>query len=388
MNIETVRNDTQNCKDKIFVNTAGSSLMPSPVVTSIIDYLKEEERIGGYKLRDIRSAEISEFYQQAAQLVNCSPRNIAFAHDATDAFTKALSSIDFKSGDCIITTDDDYVSNHINFISLSRRFGVRILRCKNLKNGDLDIDHFEQLIKKQKPKLVTVTHIPTNSGLIQDVRSIGNICASNEVIYLVDACQSVGQIPVDVQDIKCDFLNATGRKFLRGPRGTGFLYVSDRMLQQQSAPLFIDLHGAKWTHEDQYQIIDDASRFEMWEKPYGLVVGLKEAFKYANGIGIENIQKYNKTIINRLRTNLSENALIRMYDRGSQTCNILTFQKEGCSLQEITDKLDKHRVYYSVTSKEGALLDFIKKDIDWAIRLSPHYFNTIEEMDKISEILE
>lgn len=388
MNIEQIRIDTPHCQDKIFINSAGASLMPQKIVQNINNYLAEEAQFGGYNVADSNPDTIAQFYKEAAQLINTQPKNIAFAHDATDAYTKALSSINFQDGDVLITSEDDYSSNQIQFLSLKERFGIVIKRIKTLKNGDLDLQHFQQLITDKKPVLVAITHVPTNSGLIQDVVSISEICETADILFLVDACQSVGQMVVDVQQIKCDFLTTTGRKFLRGPRGTGFLYVSDKVLNRGYQPLFIDGKGATWTSPSTFQALPDAQRFEHWERPYALMVGLTTAIRYANELGMQNIQHRNQVLIKRFRTNLAAIPNVQTFDKGSRTCNILTFRKGGKSEERIAQVFNKNKVYFNVSTKNWGVIDYAKKGVDWTIRLSPHYFNTIEEMDKVAEIID
>ena len=388
MDINKIRQDTPSCFNKLFFNSAGASLTPHHIVAKVKAYLDEEEKMGGYKLEDLREAEINEFYEEVAQLIGCQAHNIAFAHDATDAYIKALSSIQFQANDVIITTNDDYASSQIQYLSLQQRYHIQIVRIKNLENGDLDMAHFKDLVATHRPKLVTLAHIPTNSGLVQNVEAIGEICAKENILFLLDACQSIGQLALDVKKIKCDFLSATGRKFLRGPRGTGFLYVSDKILKEGYAPLFIDGKGATWTGSREFTIQASAKRFQTWEAPYALVIGLKEAAKYANSIGMQSIQAYNEQLMHRFRTNLSSIKGLSMYDKGSKTGNLLTFRKAGKSLEQIQATLDQQSVFYSVSSFEWGVIDFKRKGIDWAIRLSPHYFNTNEEIDKVSEILE
>jgi selenocysteine lyase/cysteine desulfurase len=387
MNIDQIRQDTPGCAHKLFLNSAGSSLPPKVVNEKIIEYLQEEAIIGGYKLADQKAAEIQEFYKEAALLLNTRAENIAFASHATDAYAKALSAVPFEAGDIILTTDDDYVSNYLNFLSLQKRMGIRIVRAGNLPNGDLDLDHFRTLVKQHQPKLVAITHIPTSSGLVQDAESVGAICREYDCLYLLDACQSVGQLQVDVQQIGCDFLSATGRKFLRGPRGTGFLYISDRVLQEGYAPLFVDLRGAQWTAGDQYTLQHDARRFETWEVPYALLLGLKEAMAYANRLGIQQIEVYNRELMRDFRQKLSAIPGISLLDQGTRLGNILTLLKEGHTLEQTQKHLDQHQVLYSVAQKSSAQYDFDKKGIDWAIRLSPHYFNTREEMDRLAKLI-
>ncbi|MEL6558175.1 MAG: aminotransferase class V-fold PLP-dependent enzyme [Bacteroidota bacterium] len=387
MDISQIRKDTLHCEDKLFLNSAGASLMPRVVIQKSHEYLLEEEKLGGYKVAALKGDEIDGFYSETAKLLNCRADQIAFAANATDAYSKALSAIPFKENDVILTTDDDYVSNHIGFLSLQKRFGIQIVKAQNTEDGDLDLTDFENKIKEHAPKLVAVTHIPTNSGLVQDVESIGSLCQKYEILYLVDACQSVGQIPVDVQKIKCDFLSATGRKFLRGPRGTGFLYASDKILQSDLAPLFMDLRGATWDQRDHYEIMKTAKRFELWELPYPFVIGMREAVKYANDIGLEAIEERNQQLLDRLSENMKViNGIVR-YDRGSVLSNIFTFRKAGVSKEQMIGHLDTHKVFYSISQVDNARIDFEKKGIDWAVRISPHYFNTFQEIDQFCEIV-
>ena len=388
MNIDQIRNETPNCRGKIFLNSAGASLMPKPVVDAVIEYLKEEEKIGGYKLEELWEKELDGFYLEIAGLINTDARNIAFANNATDAYTKALSSINFEKGDVIIISDDDYVSNYMHFITLKKRHGITIRRIDNLENGELDIQHFKKLVEVHKPKLVSISHIPTGSGMIQNVHAIGEICASEKIIYLVDGCQSIGQIEVDVQKIQCDFLSATGRKFLRGPRGSGFLYVSDRMLSEGYSPLYVDLGGADWTKIYDYQPFSSAQRFEFWEKPCALMIGAREAAKYAVKIGMKNIEDYNTNIVETMRRNLASIAGVEVFDRGIRTGNIVTWRKKGKNLSITKSHLDKHDVFFSIVDKGSALIDFDKKGVDWVVRFSPHYFNTLSDITKASEIVE
>lgn len=388
MDIEQIRKDINNYDKKIFFDSAGSSLMPKSVVQQITTYLQREEYHGGYFVSENQKEEIENFYPQAAQLINSKPHNIAYTHDATDSYIKALSSINFKSNDVIITTDNDYGSNHIQFLSLKNRFGIKIKRIKTLENGELDISDFEKLVDIHNPKLVAITHVPTNSGLIQNVKAIGKICNERQVLFLLDACQSIGQINVDVQEIKCDFLTTTGRKFLRGPRGTGFLYVSDNVLEKEYYPLFIDGFGAKWTKPGEFKVIESAKRFETWEKPYALKVGLTEALKYLNQIGIDNVESYNSKLMKQFRSNISSISGINLYDKGLKKCNILTFNKTDKSLENIKAILKENNIYFSVSDKKWGVIDFEKKGIEWLLRLSPHYFNTLAEIDHVSEIIE
>jgi cysteine desulfurase/selenocysteine lyase len=387
MDIELIRQQTRGCSNKIFFNSAGSSLVTDEVTDVMIDYLKEEGMIGGYALMAKREADIDQFYTEAAILLNCSPGNIAYATSATDAYAKALTSIGFKSGDVILTTDDDYISNQLAFLSLKQRYGIKLIRSENLPNGDLDLDSFEKLVQQHQPKLVALTHIPTNSGLVQPAEEVGKICRKYDVLYLLDACQSVGHMNVDVKKTGCDFLTTTGRKFLRGPRGTGILYISDRVLQTDLVPLIFDMRGNAWTGPNEYKLSDTARRFELWESSYADKLGFAVALKYLNSVGIDNIAQYNAELMKQFRAQLQEVKGLTLHDRGSHLCSILTFTMENRSLEQTAQLLRDNEVYFSISPGGSALLDFAKKGLDGVLRFSPHYFNTIDELEKVITIL-
>lgn len=360
--------------------------MTKAVVNSMIDYLQQEEQFGGYEVANRNAESLENFYVETAKMLNCKPSNIAFMTSATEAYAKALSSIIFKEGDVIITTIDDYISNQITFISLQKKLKVKVIRMKKLPDNELDLENLENLIKEYRPKLVAVTHIPTNSGLIQDVETVGKICRQYDVLYLVDACQSVGQMVVDAIKLNCDFLAATGRKFMRGPRGSGFLYVSDKTLEQNYAPLLLDMRGAHWSEFDDYELFETAKRFEHWEVSYAAVMGMTEAVKYANIMGLENIESYNRRLAEKLRENL-KNTGFKVLDVGKNLSSIVTFCGADNDLENIQKVLKENNVFFSVSYKNSALIDFSDKNVDGAVRLSPHYFNTLDEVEKVSDIL-
>ena len=387
MNTDKIRQEIRGLSDgKLFFNNAGSSLMPNIVVDSMLDYLKQEEQFGGYEVANKNAELLENFYTETAKLINCKPSNIAFMTSATEAFSKALSSIIFKEGDTVITTVDDYISNQITFISLQKRLNVKIIRIKKLDDNELDLEDLENLVKQNHPKLVAVTHIPTNSGLIQDIEAVGKICRQYDILYLADCCQSVGQMVVDVEKIGCDFLTATGRKFMRGPRGSGFLYVSDRVLEQDYAPILLDMRGAHWSEYNNYELFKTAKRFEHWEVSYAAVLGMMEAVQYANIIGLNNIENYNKKLAETLRKNLEKGGF-KVLDIGKNLSSIVTFCGPDNDLENIQKVLRENNVFFSVSYKNSALIDFADKKVDGAVRLSPHYFNTLEEIEKVSDIL-
>lgn len=387
INVEEVRKDTPGCEHKIHFNNAGSSLPTQFVTNAMQEYLAYEAVTGGYEAADFRSEDIFGFYNSAAQLLNTTPKNIAFTSSATSAFDIALSSVPLQKGDVIIIANEDYISNQLALLSLQNRLGIRLVRANSLDSGGIDLDNLHSLIKEHQPKLVSITHVPTNTGLIQPVEEVGKLCRKYDVLYLLDACQSVGQISVDVKAIGCDFLSATMRKFLRGPRGAGFLYVSDNALQKKLTPLFVDMRGAEWNSPDSFEVRADAKRFEEWELPYALVVGSKAAIEYALKIGIKNISDRNNDLCRIIRQKLNSIEL-RTLDVGPHLSSIITVDMPGKQPGEVVDYLRALRINTSSSHRNYAQIDFVKKKVEWALRISPHYYNTEDEIDSLIQGLE
>jgi selenocysteine lyase/cysteine desulfurase len=380
--ILSFRKDTEGCSNVIHLNNAGASLMPDRVTQSILDHINLEARIGGYEASALKSKEIKEFYAQAGKLLNTKPGNIAFTSSATDSYTRALSSIPFKAGDVILTSNDDFISNQIQFLSCQKRFGIRIERIKNASEGGVDLNDLEHKLKTLHPRLLAITHIPTNSGLIQPVYEIGKIASQHNAYYLLDACQSIGQMKLDVTALKCDFLSVTNRKFLRGPRGSGFLFVSDKVLQHGLEPLFIDMRGAEWTDKDSYKPREDAVRFEDWEFAYALVLGSRHAIEYCLQIGEDKIWQQVKALSDYMRKELSAIDKVRVLDKGPEVGGLVTFHVEGSDAVYLTQELLKRKINVVPSYRGFAVIDFDEKKVAWAIRASPHYFNTVDEIDQ------
>jgi len=383
LDLARLRAETPGCASRIHFNNAGSGLMATPVLEAITEYLALEAELGGYEAADAREEAIHDFYAATARLLGCEARNIAFAPNATDAFARALSSIPFASGDLILTTRDDYISNQIAFFSLRKRFGVEVVHAPNVPEGGVDVGAMERLMRERRPRLVAVTHIPTNSGLVQPVAEIGRRCRELELLYLVDACQSVGQYAIDVEQLGCDFLSATGRKFLRGPRGSGLLYVSDRALAAGYEPLFIDMRGARWVGPEDYRQVETAARFEDWEFSYATLLGSAAAIRYALKVGIDVVAERTPALGAALRERLAELDGVRIFDRGRRRCAIVTFTVDGWNSEVLMTELRRRRINSSVSAREHALYDFTDKGVEACVRMSPHYYNTEQEVDEV-----
>ena len=382
--IERARNETLACNEIIHFNNAGSSLMPIPVSAALHEYLLAEERLGGYEAADYYADPLDALYDSAAALLNCSRTEIAFVENATRAWDMAFYSFSFKPGDKILTTIAEYGSNVIAYIQQARRYGVEVVFVPNDDYGQIDTRALANLIDASV-KLISITHIPTGGGLVNPAKEVGRIAKSAGIPYLLDACQSVGQIPIDVEDIGCDLLSITGRKFLRGPRGTGLLYVRKAILETLQPPL-IDQHAADLITPDQYLLRSDAKRFENWEQFFAGKYALGKAIDYALSWGLEPIRDRIYQLADSLRNQLGAIDGITLTDEGKEKCGIVTFVCESITAPEVKSALATHRINVSISDGSGSLVSFQQRGLTEVVRASLHYFNTTREIDYFCEI--
>jgi selenocysteine lyase/cysteine desulfurase len=385
--VERWRADTPGCSRVIHLNNAGAALVPRVVSDAISAHLRREQELGGYEAAESQAGALQSSYEALAGVLGCEARNLALVQNSTVAFAQALSAFDLKAGDIVLTSRSDYASNQIMYLSLARRRGVELLRAPDAVEGGIDPDEVRKLVRRRRPTLVALTWIPTNSGLVQPVKAVGQICRDAGIPYLVDACQAVGQLPIDVDDIHCDFLSATARKFLRGPRGLGFLFVSDRMLDSGAHPVLIDMHGATWSETDQFVLTPDARRFETWEFAYALVLGLGAAARYASQVGFEVAGARARELAEYVRDQLAVLPGVRVLDRGPQLCAIATAAFEARSAKDLKLALRARGINTSSPEREDAVIDMDEKQATSALRISPHYYNTREEIDTAVETL-
>jgi cysteine desulfurase / selenocysteine lyase len=378
--LQRARHDTPGCTNVLHFNNAGSSLMPQPVLDATIGYLQLEAQIGGYEAAEHSHETIEHTYDAAATLINCSRDEIAIIENATRAWDMAFYSIPFKPGDRILTAMSEYASNYIAFLQMAQKTGAIIEPIPNDAYGQVSLDALRQTLD-ERVKLIAISHVPTNGGLVNPVAAIGKIAREAGILYLVDACQSVGQMPIDVNQIGCDMLSATSRKYLRGPRGVGFLYVRRSILEQLEPP-FLDLHAADWVAPNRYEMRPDARRFENWETNYAAKIGLGVAIDYALHWGLDTTWRRIKTLAYQLRTQLSPLSGVIVRDRGATQCGIVTFTIEGIDPEEIKRKLAEQKINVSVTTRSSTLLDMEARKIESMVRASVHYYNSEEEVER------
>ncbi|MCH7512401.1 MAG: aminotransferase class V-fold PLP-dependent enzyme [Bacteroidetes bacterium] len=386
MNLYKLRADTPGTKNVIHFNNAGASLMPAPVYKAVTDYLYDEYMFGGYETADKYKKVLNEFYSNAAMLIHAKSDEIAFMENATSAWDMAFYSIPFRKGDRILTSKVEYASNFIAFLQMQKRAGVVVDIIESLPSGEIDSDALETELKKRNVKLVSITHMPTNGGVVNPVEEVGKLAEKYNALYLLDACQSAGQYPLDVNKIRCHFLSATGRKYLRGPRGTGFLYVNRQQLKTLE-PVTLDLHSAEWKHKESYEIRNDAKRFEKWEAGLAGKYGLSVAIQYLLGLGIESVWDRVQYLAELMRNALQAIPGIEVLDQGKIKSGIVTFRSGSISAEEIKKRLREKAMNTSVAVRSHTLIDMEERQIDTAVRASVHYYNTEEEIETFSETL-
>ena len=379
LDIDALRADTPGCERVVHFNNAGSSLMPAPVAGVVSSYLEDELLRGGYETADARRDEIEDFYPAVAALIGADPDEIGFLGSATRAWQMVFYSLELGEGDQVLTTTTEYHSNYLAYMHLARRTGIEIVVAPDAATGEVDVDALAGLIGP-RTKLISINHVPTNLGLVNPASAVGAVAGAAGVPFLLDACQSVGQMPIDVGEIGCDFLTATGRKFMRGPRGTGFVYVARRHIEDID-PVVIDGHSAAWTTRDGYELAPNSRRFEVWEQNLAAKVGLAAAARYAMAVGPEAVWMRIVELADALRARITEIPGVTTRDRGSVQGGIVTFTVDGVEPSEIQAALRARDINTSFASVASARIDMEERDLQAVVRASAHYFNTLDEVD-------
>ena len=381
MDIDRIRADTPATSRLAYLHNAGAALMPVPVVGAMKRHLDLESEIGGYAAADRESDRLDAIYGSVARLLNAAPDEIALVENATVAWQMAFYALPFRAGDRILTAEAEYAANYVAFLQVAKRTGAIIEIVPSDASGELDIHALERMID-ERVKLIAITWVPTNGGLVNPAAAVGRIARAHGIPYLLDACQAVGQMVVDVEAIGCDMLSATGRKFLRGPRGTGFLYVHRTLLQRLEPPM-IDHFAAPWVSRDEYRLRDDARRFETWENNYAARLGLGVAIDYALDIGIGPIEQRCRMLADHLRSGLASIRGITIRDLGRAPGAIVSFTIEGHEAEAIVTGAGAAGITIGASDPWSTRIDSEVRSLPVIVRASPHYYNTEAEIDRL-----
>jgi cysteine desulfurase / selenocysteine lyase len=383
IDVDQARAETPGAAHVAHLNNAGAALMPEPVVEALESHLRREAQIGGYEAEEESWGRIEHTYEFVASLIGCAPDEVALVENATRAWDMAFYAFSFAPGDRILTTQAEYASNYIALRQVADRAGASVEFLPEDEAGGVDVGALENALD-ERVKLVSLVHVPTQSGIVQPAAAVGRVTRAAGVPLLLDACQSVGQMPVDVGEIGCDMLSATGRKFLRGPRGTGFLYVRRDLIERLEPPL-LDLHAAEWQEDGTYRIRSDARRFENWESYVAGRIGLGVAAAYARRWGLEEIRERVVALAAALRERLAETPGVTVHDVGRELCAIVTFSVAGHGPDAVAEALRGDGVNVSVSPRSSSRAWFAGHGLPPGdiVRASPHYYNTDEELDRL-----
>ncbi|NIH87822.1 aminotransferase class V-fold PLP-dependent enzyme [Amycolatopsis granulosa] len=384
--VDRLRQETPGTGEVIHLNNAGSSLPPDRVTGTVLDYLREESVRGGYETAAAHAERIEGVYGSIARFLGAGTADISLTDHATRSWQAVFYAFRFGPGDRILTCRSEYASNAIAYLQVARRTGAVVEVVEDDESGQLDVADLERRLD-DRVKLISITHVPTQGGLVNPAEEVGAIAEQAGVPFLLDACQSAGQLDLDVRRLRCDALSATGRKYLRGPRGTGFLYVHPR-LRERLEPAMLDLHSATWTAPAEFEIAPDGRRFETWERNYGLVLGLGAAVDYALEVGLPAIEERVTALAARLRADLSRIPGVTVHDQGRHQCGIVTFSVAGVDAGDVRDTLYGAKVNTSVARPTSYQYDQQVRQLPDMVRASVHYFNTEDELRTLVETVE
>lgn len=379
--VERLRAETPGCLSLIHFNNAGCSLSPQPVIDAVQHHQALEQRIGGYEAAEAQAAAIEDFYPALAALLGCAAEEVAWVESATRGFDLALHGIAWQPGDRIVCAQSEYASNWLALLHLRRLRQVELVVVPNQADGTVDLEQLDAALT-QGARLVCLTHVASQQGVVQPAAEVGRLAAQHGALYFLDACQSAGQVPLDVRTLGCHVLTGSGRKYLRGPRGSGFLYVQ-RDLLTQLEPLFVDLQSAHWDSPWSYQLRDDARRFETWECHVAGKVGLAVAARYAVDIGIDALHSRIATLAGQLRRTLAAVPGLTVLEPMDAASGIVTFRHARVTPDTLQLALRSAGINTGVTRRATAQLDFARRDLQAVNRASVHAYNTEAELQRL-----
>jgi selenocysteine lyase/cysteine desulfurase len=390
LDVDAERAVTPGCTKVAHLNNAGAALPTTTTLDTVIDHLRLEADIGGYEAEAAEWDRLQAVRASAAALLGATVDEVAITGSDTEGFTKALWGLHLggglERGKRILVDRIAYDSHYMALLQVSQLAGTTIEAVPSTPNGTLDLDALAAALAGGDVALSSLTHVGTHRGLVNPVAEAARLCREAGSITFVDACQSIGQLPVDVGTIGCDVLTGTGRKWLRGPRGSGLVYVRADLVGSLRPP-GIDGTSARWEDAGHYELQPGAARFMPFECPVAIHLGLGAAIDHALALGIDAIAAQVNRIAEYLRAELVAVDGVGVHDGGTRRSGIVTFTAEGVAPADIKAAALAVGVNVSVTDIAAARFDMGGARPDSIVRASPHYFNTEEECTRLVEVV-
>lgn len=385
LNIDAIRKNTPGLESGIYLDNAGASLVPRQVIDAVKGHFELESTVGGYVAQEQQAANLEHVYASLARLLGGNASEYAMTSSAAGAWGRAFYSVPMKAGDNVVTAYNEYCSNYVAFLHRAKRDGIEIRVARAGDDNALDTDHLASLVD-ENTKLIAISHVPSSSGQINPVAEVGEIAKAAGVLYLLDACQAIGQLPVNVGAIGCDMLAGTSRKFLRGPRGVGFMYVSAKALSQLD-PVMMSNQSAVWTAANEMDVRCDTRVFEAWERSVALQLGFGAALDYLHSIDSSAAMKRTIEMGAYLRQKLAEKSSVNIADPEGPLAAIVTFEMQGRDPVEVKAKLAEQNIAVNVASVVHTRLDLEARGIESLLRASPQYYTLHDEIDRFVDAI-
>jgi selenocysteine lyase/cysteine desulfurase len=363
-------------------NAAGAALQTRETVDAVVQHLRLEETEGGYEAAK-RNVALSELaYTNAALLLGARPEEIALFDSATTGMRQVLDALRLRAGQKVVVSRSTYVSQALQLLTMQHESAIDLVVLPNAADGALDLDALARELADTADAVVCIAHIPTSSGVIEPVQAVGRLTSERGALFVLDATQSVGQVEVDVTLIGCDVLVTTGRKFLRGPRGTGIAFISSALLARL-IPLAPDVRASSWTAEGEWVVEKTARMLESWEHSVAARVGLGVALGQALERGMAATSTYLGELAAQLRARLARIPGVEVTDPSAALSAIVTFRVTGIADSVVCDYLKERNIHTISIPASHAQWDLGARGMASVVRASVHVYNDAADVDAL-----
>lgn len=373
-----------------YFNNAGSGIMSNDTFDTIVNHMRLEMQYGAYKAAIIREKEIKEFYKYAAKLLNAeSSEEIAFIDSASRGWNLVMYGLPVTSNTSIVTLESEYGTNLLTIYDIANKTGCSVTVVKCHEDGSFDLLDVEDALSKGEC-ILAVSHVAAQGAIENPVNELGILAEKYKAIYIVDGCQACGQIPINVQEMKCDFYITAGRKWLCGPRGTGILYVKKESRFPSSQ---IDLSTSDLVFDNNNKVVgiktvESAKRFELWEKNVASLLGLSNAIKECLNLGLPRIQDGIISNTIKIREAICNNPKLTLVGKKDAPIGNASFYTNNEALErDIKVFFEENGFIISCMCDWDCPLFFPKNNVKYIFRITPHYYTPSEEVHEMCECI-